>query len=134
MTEDKIRESQPKVIRKQTLVYPVNIQGWPPPNDYPEDYQEFEWQPMNVLDLKKIKKNVTNFKMHSPFVKQILTSWAIKNRIIPQDWKDTAKAILEPTSYLQWFLWWREEANEIAQQNWARGREISKDQLLGGGQ
>ena len=24
-TEDKIRESQPQVIRKQTLVYPVNI-------------------------------------------------------------------------------------------------------------
>jgi hypothetical protein len=26
-TEDKIRESQPQVIRKQTVVYPVNIQG-----------------------------------------------------------------------------------------------------------
>ena len=33
-TEDKIRESQPKVIRKQTLVYPVNIQQRPPDNDY----------------------------------------------------------------------------------------------------
>ena len=60
---------------------------------------------MNVLDLKKIKKNVTNFKMHSPFVKQILTSWAIKNRIIPQDWKFMAKAILEPESHFQWFSW-----------------------------
>ena len=25
-TEDKIRESQPKAVRKQTLVYPVNVQ------------------------------------------------------------------------------------------------------------
>ena len=33
--EDKIRENQPKVIRKQTLVYPVNIQQRPPDDDYP---------------------------------------------------------------------------------------------------
>jgi hypothetical protein len=64
---------------------------------------------MNVLDLKKIKKNVTNFKMHSPFVKQILTSWAIKNTIIPQDWKDMARAILKPAAYLQWFTRWRDD-------------------------
>ena len=35
-TEDKIRESQPKVIRKQTLVYLVSIQQRPPDKDYPE--------------------------------------------------------------------------------------------------
>jgi hypothetical protein len=29
-TEGKIRESQPKVVRKQTLVYPVHIQQRPP--------------------------------------------------------------------------------------------------------
>ena len=49
--------------------------------------------------MRKFKESVTNFGMHSPFVKQILTSWAIKNRIIPQDWKDIAKAILEPASF-----------------------------------
>ena len=38
-TEDKIRESQQKDIRKQTLVYPVNIQQRPPDNDYPQGYQ-----------------------------------------------------------------------------------------------
>ena len=48
---------------------------------------------------EKFKESVTNFGMHLPFVKQILTSWAIKNRIIPQDWKDMAK--LEPASHLQ---------------------------------
>jgi hypothetical protein len=43
--------------------------------------------------------------MHSPFVKQILTSGAIKNRIIPQDWMDMAKEILGPATNLQWFVW-----------------------------
>jgi hypothetical protein len=40
--------------------------------------------------------------MHFPFVKQILTSWAIKNRIIPQDWKDMARGILKPAN-VHWF-------------------------------
>jgi hypothetical protein len=73
-TEGKIRESQPNLIRKQTSVYLVNIQQRPPDNDYPQGYQEFEWQPMDVLDLRKFKESVTNFGMHLPFVKHILTS------------------------------------------------------------
>jgi hypothetical protein len=62
-----------------------------------------------------------------------LTSWAIKNRIIPQDWKDMARAILEPASNLQWFPWWRNKEREIARQSRARGRKISTEQLLGEG-
>ena len=42
--EDKFRESQPKAVRKQTLVYPVQVQQRPPDNDQPQVYQEFEWQ------------------------------------------------------------------------------------------
>jgi hypothetical protein len=68
--------------------------------------------------------------MQWPFVKQILTSWAIKNRIIPQDWKDMARAILEPAANLQWFTCWRDKVRELAQQNRAKVREISTDQLL----
>ena len=71
--------------------------------------------------------------MHLPFVKQILTSWAIKNRIIPQDWSVRAKLILEPAANLQCFEWWRDEVREIARLNRARGREISTDQMLGEG-
>ena len=69
MTEDKFRESQPKVVRKQTLVYAVNIQQRPLDDDYPQGYQEFEWQPVDVLDLRKFKESVTNFEIHSPIVK-----------------------------------------------------------------
>jgi hypothetical protein len=55
---------------------------------------------MDVLELRKFKENVTNFGMHSSFVKKFLTSWAIDNRIVPQDWKDMiAKAILEPVPH-----------------------------------
>ena len=69
---------------------------------------------MGLLELRKSKESVTNFGMHLPTVKQILTSWAIKNRIIPQDWEDMARAIQEPATHFQWFSWWREEARKRA--------------------
>jgi hypothetical protein len=86
-TEDKTRESQPRVIRKQTLVYPVSMQQRPAGDDHPQNYQEFEWQPTDVLELRKFKESITNFEMYWPFVKKkkILPSWATKNRITPQD-------------------------------------------------
>lgn len=108
------RESQPKVTRRETLVYPVNVQQRPPDDDHPQDYEEFEWQSMVVLELRKFKESVTNFGMYSPFVKQILISWAIKNRIIPQDWNDMTREILEPAANLQWISWWRVEVRETA--------------------
>jgi hypothetical protein len=113
-TEDKIRESQPKAVRKQALVYPVNVQQRPPDNDQPQGYQEFEWQLVGLLDLRTFKESVINFGMHFPSVKQILTSWTIKNRLIPQDWKDMARTILQPATHFQWFSWWREEVMKIA--------------------
>ena len=112
--EDKFRESQPKAVRKQTLVYPVQVQQRPPDNDQPQVYQEFEWQPVGLLELRKSKESVTTFGMHLPTVKQILTSWTIKNRLIPQDWEDMARAILQPATHFQWFSWWREEARKRA--------------------
>ena len=113
-TEDKIRESQPKAVRKQALVYPVHVQQRLPDDDHPQGYQEFEWQPVDLLELRKSKESVTNFGMHLPSVKQILTSWTIKNRLIPQDWKDMARTILQPATHFQWFSWWREEVMKIA--------------------
>jgi hypothetical protein len=78
---------------------------------------------VDVLDLRNFKARVTNFGIYLIFVKQVLTSWILKN-IIPQDWKDMVRAILEPAANSQWLTWWRVKA---------RGREISTDQLLGEG-
>ena len=85
---------------------------------------------MDVLDQTKFKESVSNFGMHLPFLQQILTIKAINNSISSQNWKDMAKAILEPASHLQCFSWWREEVKEIAWKNRAMGRKPSKDQLL----
>lgn len=71
--------------------------------------------------------------MHSPFVKQLLNSWSSCNRIIPKDWRDLVKTVLEPASQLQWSTWFREEAKTIEQYCRAGGIEISSDELLGDG-
>lgn len=47
-TEDKIRESQPEVIRKQDLVSPVSVRQSPPGDDQPQGYRGLEWHPMDV--------------------------------------------------------------------------------------
>ena len=63
----------------------------------------------------------------------MLNSWSVYNRIIPKDWIDLVKGVLEPGSQLQWSTWFREEAKTIEQWSKARGMEISQDQLLGEG-
>jgi hypothetical protein len=52
--------------------------------------------------------------LHSPFVKQILTSWVVKNRIILQDWKGMARPLSKHDPYLEGVSWWRGEAKKIA--------------------
>ena len=50
-TEDKIRKNQPKIIKKQILVYPDNIQQRLTDNNIP-----FKWQSIDILQLKKLRK------------------------------------------------------------------------------
>ena len=49
---------------------------------------------MDDIELRQFKEIFPNFGVDSHFGKQILTSWVIKNRTIPQYWKEMAKAIL----------------------------------------
>lgn len=82
-------------MRKETLVYPVTIQELLTGNSQYQGYREVKWNPIDVLDLRRLKEAVISYGMHSPLVNRILKSWATQNRFIPQDWKDLATAILE---------------------------------------
>ena len=57
----------------------------------------------------------------------MLNTWATQNRIIPQDCKDLAAAVLETGSQLQWLTWWGEEAAIMEKCNGAKGVNIQKD-------
>ena len=62
-----------------------------------------------------------------------MNSWATQDIIIPSNWKDLLRGILEAGPQIQCQTWWKEEAMAIEQQNIARGINISQDQLLGEG-
>ena len=82
---------------------------------------------MPVLDLRKFKKAVVSN------VKQMFNLWSVCNRIIPKDWIDLVKAVLEPGPQLQWSTWFREGAKTVEQWSKPRGMDISQDPLFGEG-
>ena len=86
-----------------------------------------------MLDLRRFKEAIVSYGMHLPFVKQILNSWSVCNRIIPKHWIDLVKGVLEPGPQLQWSAWLREEVKIVEQQRMTRDRKISQDQILGEG-
>ena len=65
-----------------------------------QGYAEIQMNPIDILDLKRFKGAVFSYSSHSPYVQQMLNSWAIQDRIILQAWKDLATAILEADSQL----------------------------------
>ena len=50
---------------------------------------------MPMLDLRRFKEAIVSYGMLLPFVKQILNLWSVCNRIIPKDWIDLVKGVLE---------------------------------------
>ena len=111
-------------------MYPVTVQEQLPNDRYPQSCARVKWTPVEMLDLRRFKKVVVSYSMHSPSVQQMLKSWPTCNRIIPQDWRDLVTAVLEPGPQLQWRTWWKEEAKTIEQQSRTRGMKIFQDQLL----
>ena len=85
-----------------------------------------------MLDLR-FKEAIVSYDMHPPFVKQMLNMWSVCNIIIPNDWIELVKGVLESGSQLQWSTWFREET-KIIEWSKARRREISQDQLFGEGE
>lgn len=99
------KEEQPTVIRKPILVYPVIIQEQQADDRHLQCYVEIDWNPVKVLYLKIFKGTVILCGMLLHYVKQILNSWAIFNRIIPQSWKHLATTVLEAEPQLQQKTW-----------------------------
>ena len=69
--------------------------------------------------------------MHSPYVRELVKTWASRNKVIPHDWLQLVSAVLEHGTQLQWKSFWREEAKVLEHQGRVRGFEASQDQILG---
>lgn len=122
-------ESQPKVVRKPILAYLVTVQQMSADARNLQEYEEFGWHPVDMLDSKILKGAINSYSIYSPFIKHILKSRAIQNRIIPQAKKD-GKSNIRTWSAVATELQWRKEAREMEQKNRARGINNSQDQLF----
>jgi hypothetical protein len=56
-------------------------------NSVEQGNDEIGWHPIETIDLRCFKDVMISYKMHSPYVQQILNNWDTQNIIIPQDWK-----------------------------------------------
>ena len=54
---------------------------------------------MPMLDLKRFRKAIVSYIMHSPFVKQMLNSWSVCYRIKPDDWIEMVEGSLQLVHY-----------------------------------
>lgn len=63
----------------------------------------------------------------------MINTLSVCNSVIPVDWIDLIKLILEPGPQLQWTSWFRGEAKNFEQKAKARGIDISQNQILGEG-
>ncbi|XP_052593228.1 torsin-1A-interacting protein 1 isoform X3 [Peromyscus californicus insignis] len=121
-----VTERKP-VFTQSPLVCPVTIQQLPD-----QMTTQNIWAPIEMLDLRRFKEAIVSYGMHSPYVKQMLNSWSTYNRIVPQDWRELAQAVLEPR--LQWLTWFKDEAKNIEKQWRDKGIQVCQDQLIGEGQ
>lgn len=82
----KVTEKQSKISKQPTLInpYPITLQKLPNGN-YPQGYARTEWTSMKMLDLRRFKDVIVSYGICSAFVKQMLNSWLICNKIISQD-------------------------------------------------
>ena len=71
------------------------------------------WISVPILDLRRFKEVIVSYVMFSPFVKQMLNSWSVCNNIIPKDWIELAKGLLDPGPQQQWSMGFTEEAKII---------------------
>lgn len=92
----KFKEDQSKITRKATLIHPGTLQEVP--NE--RDSVRASWTPVTLLYLGKFKEAVVSYGIQSAFVKQMLNTWSVCNRIIPTSWIDLVKAALEPAPQL----------------------------------
>ena len=114
-------------------VFPVSVNEKPETKKHPKGGVAYQWEPISMKDLKGIKEAVVSYGMHSPYVKQLIESWARNNKVTPKDWDQLISAVLENSSQLEWRALWREEAKALELQGLKKGYKASQDKILGEG-
>ena len=63
-----------------------------------------------MSNLKEIQQAIVSYGLHSPFVRELVKTWALSTKAISDDWLQLISAILENGPQLILKCYWREEA------------------------
>ncbi|ERE82209.1 Retroviral nucleocapsid protein Gag containing protein [Cricetulus griseus] len=132
-TPPRYRDYSSKVVTRTPLVYPATMVEKPASKKHPHGQMAYEWELIQLKDLKNIKESVVSYGLHGPYVKQLLHSWATFNRVTPTDWERLVAAVLENACQIQWKSLVREEAKLFERQSIKKGFKAPLDKLLGQG-
>ena len=55
-----------------------------------------------MKDLKEIKQELASYGLQSPFVMEMVKTWASSNKSTPHDWLQLVSAVLEYRPQSQW--------------------------------
>ncbi|MGE9715823.1 hypothetical protein ACQP3F_29955, partial [Escherichia coli] len=58
-----------------------------PSKKHPHGQMAYQWEHIQLKILKGIKESVVSYGFHSPYVKELLNSWAIFHRVTYTDWE-----------------------------------------------
>ncbi|XP_016827320.1 uncharacterized protein LOC103161659 isoform X1 [Cricetulus griseus] len=122
-----------KVITSTPLVNPPTMVEKPPTKKHSQGQVAYVRQPIQLKDLKHIKESVVSYGLHSPYVKQLLHSWATFNRVTPADWIGLVSAVLEKSCQIEWKALLREEGKLVERQAIRDGVDAPLQKILGEG-
>ncbi|XP_035296233.1 endogenous retrovirus group K member 113 Gag polyprotein-like [Cricetulus griseus] len=125
--------NHPKAVTHTPLVYPAMVVDKQSSKKHSQGQTAYTWQPTQLKDLRHIKESVVSYGLHSPYVKQLLHSWATFNRVTPADWVGLASAVLDNSCLIEWRALFREEAGILERQAARDGVDAPLQKILGEG-
>ena len=69
---------------------------------YPKVVKEYTWQSISMSDLKEIKQAIVSYGLQSPFVSEMVKTWASSNKATPHDWLQLISVVLENRPQQLW--------------------------------
>lgn len=79
---------------------------------------------------KRYKENYNLLWNSFIYVRQLVESWATKNRVTPKDWGQLISGVLESASQIEWQALWREEVKALELQGQKKGYKAPQDKIL----
>ena len=70
------QDDSPRVLAAYLIISSEKPSG----TKYPKVVKEYTWKPIGISNLKEIKEAIVSGGLHSPFVREMVKTWASSNK------------------------------------------------------